>query len=152
MFATTTLLWCLFITCFHMLSLSCLNKVYLVSSWNLFAMCFFQDCFFYSLVFDPVQKTLLADQGEIRVGSKYQAEIPDKLAEGELETLEKQMFPEFNELFPSLSLNKAETVRSSHSSSLSQVNQTTGSRRSWRPRCGTPTTSSKTLRSTSSWW
>lgn len=47
-------------------------------------MCFFvQDCFFYSLVFDPVQKTLLADQGEIRVGSKYQAEIPDKLAEGE---------------------------------------------------------------------
>ncbi|XP_030017544.1 metastasis-associated protein MTA2 [Sphaeramia orbicularis] len=42
-----------------------------------------EDCFFYSLVFDPVQKTLLADQGEIRVGSKYQAEIPDKLAEGE---------------------------------------------------------------------
>lgn len=42
-----------------------------------------QDCFFYSLVFDPVQKTLLADQGEIRVGSKYQAEIPDKLAESE---------------------------------------------------------------------
>lgn len=34
-------------------------------------------------MFDPVQKTLLADQGEIRVGSKYQAEIPDKLAEGE---------------------------------------------------------------------
>uniref|UniRef100_A0A665WM35 Metastasis-associated protein MTA2-like n=1 Tax=Echeneis naucrates TaxID=173247 RepID=A0A665WM35_ECHNA len=42
-----------------------------------------EDCFFYSLVFDPVQKTLLADQGEIRVGSKYQAEIPDKLADGE---------------------------------------------------------------------
>ncbi|KAG7235430.1 hypothetical protein INR49_002660 [Caranx melampygus] len=42
-----------------------------------------EDCFFYSLVFDPVQKTLLADQGEIRVGSKYQAEIPDMLAEGE---------------------------------------------------------------------
>uniref|UniRef100_A0A9J7XGB1 Metastasis associated 1 family, member 2 n=1 Tax=Cyprinus carpio carpio TaxID=630221 RepID=A0A9J7XGB1_CYPCA len=40
-----------------------------------------EDCFFYSLVFDPVQKTLLADQGEIRVGSKYQAEIPDKLDE-----------------------------------------------------------------------
>jgi len=45
--------------------------------------CVLQDCFFYSLVFDPVQKTLLADQGEIRVGSKYQAEIPDKLAEGQ---------------------------------------------------------------------
>lgn len=55
-------------------------------------MCFSQDCFFYSLVFDPVQKTLLADQGEIRVGSKYQAEIPDKLAEGKLE--------KFNKLFP----------------------------------------------------
>ncbi|XP_031440749.1 metastasis-associated protein MTA2 isoform X2 [Clupea harengus] len=45
-----------------------------------------EDCFFYSLVFDPVQKTLLADQGEIRVGSKYQAEIPDKLGEGESDT------------------------------------------------------------------
>lgn len=33
-------------------------------------------------MFDPVQKTLLADQGEIRVGCKYQAEIPDRLAEG----------------------------------------------------------------------
>ncbi|MGH0163671.1 UNVERIFIED_CONTAM: hypothetical protein FKN15_045685 [Acipenser sinensis] len=45
-----------------------------------------EDCFFYSLVFDPVQKTLLADQGEIRVGSKYQAEIPDKLPEVESDT------------------------------------------------------------------
>ncbi|ELT98598.1 hypothetical protein CAPTEDRAFT_184591, partial [Capitella teleta] len=32
------------------------------------------DSFFYSLVYDPQQKTLLADKGEIRVGSKYQAE------------------------------------------------------------------------------
>uniref|UniRef100_A0A3P9KRQ7 Metastasis associated 1 family, member 2 n=1 Tax=Oryzias latipes TaxID=8090 RepID=A0A3P9KRQ7_ORYLA len=45
-----------------------------------------EDCFFYSLVFDPVQKTLLADQGEIRVGSKYQAEIPDMLAEDETDS------------------------------------------------------------------
>ncbi|XP_077598226.1 metastasis-associated protein MTA2 isoform X2 [Stigmatopora nigra] len=44
-----------------------------------------EDCFFYSLVFDPAQKTLLADQGEIRVGSKYQADVPEKLAEGELD-------------------------------------------------------------------
>lgn len=50
---------------------------------------FVQDCFFYSLVFDPVQKTLLADQGEIRVGSKYQADIPDKLVEGELSKVSK---------------------------------------------------------------
>lgn len=40
-------------------------------------------------MFDPVQKTLLADQGEIRVGSKYQAEIPDKLVEGELSKIGK---------------------------------------------------------------
>lgn len=32
------------------------------------------DSFFYSLVYDPQQKTLLADKGEIRVGSKYQAD------------------------------------------------------------------------------
>lgn len=30
------------------------------------------------MVFDPVQKTLLADKGEIRVGHKYQAEVPPK--------------------------------------------------------------------------
>lgn len=49
-----------------------------------------EDCFFYSLVFDPVQKTLLADQGEIRVGCKYQAEIPDRLAEGESDNRNQQ--------------------------------------------------------------
>lgn len=59
----------------------------------MFSYVFFQDCFFYSLVFDPVQKTLLADQGEIRVGSKYQAEIPDKLAEGKLEKFNKLFSP-----------------------------------------------------------
>lgn len=41
------------------------------------------DTFFYSLVYDPQQKTLLADKGEIRVGSRYQAEVPDKPLEGE---------------------------------------------------------------------
>uniref|UniRef100_A0A8D0GLT5 Metastasis associated 1 family member 2 n=2 Tax=Sauria TaxID=32561 RepID=A0A8D0GLT5_SPHPU len=49
-----------------------------------------EDCFFYSLVFDPVQKTLLADQGEIRVGCKYQAEIPDRLVEGESDNRNQQ--------------------------------------------------------------
>jgi len=38
-----------------------------------------QDTFFYSLVYDPTQKTLLADKGEIRVGSRYQAEVPPML-------------------------------------------------------------------------
>ena len=44
----------------------------------------FQDAFFYSLVYDPQQKTLLADKGEIRVGQRYQAEIICFLAEGKI--------------------------------------------------------------------
>uniref|UniRef100_A0A4W5JJR7 Metastasis associated 1 n=1 Tax=Hucho hucho TaxID=62062 RepID=A0A4W5JJR7_9TELE len=40
-----------------------------------------EDAFFYSLVYDPQQKTLLADKGEIRVGNKYQADITDFLQE-----------------------------------------------------------------------
>jgi metastasis-associated protein MTA len=54
-----------------------------------------QDTFFYCLVFDPAQKTLLADKGEIRVGSRYQADnMPlvkevekDERSADELETL-----------------------------------------------------------------
>ncbi|MPC60116.1 Metastasis-associated protein MTA1 [Portunus trituberculatus] len=42
-----------------------------------------QDTFFYSLVYDPQQKTLLADKGEIRVGSRFQADITSLLKEGE---------------------------------------------------------------------
>lgn len=42
-----------------------------------------EDTFFYSLVYDPQQKTLLADKGEIRVGSKFQAEVPSKFIEVE---------------------------------------------------------------------
>jgi metastasis-associated protein MTA len=34
-------------------------------------------------VFDPAQKTLLADKGEIRVGSRYQADNIPLLKEGE---------------------------------------------------------------------
>lgn len=47
--------------------------------------CVFQDFFFYSLVYDPQQKTLLADKGEIRVGNRYQADITDLLKEGEVQ-------------------------------------------------------------------
>ncbi|CAH2249746.1 jg6069 [Pararge aegeria aegeria] len=39
------------------------------------------DAFFYCLVFDPSQKTLLADKGEIRVGSRYQTEVTNLLKE-----------------------------------------------------------------------
>lgn len=42
-----------------------------------------EDTFFYSLVYDPQQKTLLADKGEIRVGPKYQCDIQPLLREGE---------------------------------------------------------------------
>ncbi|XP_042194236.1 metastasis-associated protein MTA1 isoform X2 [Callorhinchus milii] len=42
-----------------------------------------EDTFFYSLVYDPQLKTLLADKGEIRVGPRYQADIIDLLKEGE---------------------------------------------------------------------
>lgn len=44
-----------------------------------------QDTFFYCLVFDPTQKTLLADKGEIRVGSKYQTDMQRLLKEGEVD-------------------------------------------------------------------
>ncbi|XP_069464575.1 metastasis-associated protein MTA3 isoform X2 [Ambystoma mexicanum] len=41
-----------------------------------------EDTFFYSLVYDPSLKTLLADKGEIRVGPRYQADVPDTILEG----------------------------------------------------------------------
>ncbi|CAJ0961037.1 unnamed protein product, partial [Mesorhabditis belari] len=41
------------------------------------------DCFFYSLVYDAANLTLLADKGTIRVGNKYQAEIPENVKEEE---------------------------------------------------------------------
>ncbi|XP_068021223.1 metastasis-associated protein MTA3 isoform X3 [Melanerpes formicivorus] len=48
-----------------------------------------EDTFFYSLVYDPSLKTLLADKGEIRVGPRYQADVPEMLAEGELDDREQ---------------------------------------------------------------
>lgn len=35
-----------------------------------------EDTFFYTMVYDPNQKTLLVDKGEIRIGPDYQAVIP----------------------------------------------------------------------------
>jgi len=41
-----------------------------------------KDVFFYTLIYDPTQKTLLADKGEIRLGKNYQCEnIPSLLAD-----------------------------------------------------------------------
>ena len=42
-----------------------------------------EDAFFYSLVYDPQQKTLQADRGEIRIGSSYQAQVQPLLKDGE---------------------------------------------------------------------
>ncbi|XP_065184483.1 metastasis-associated protein MTA3-like [Sycon ciliatum] len=39
--------------------------------------------FFYSLVYDSQQRTLVEESGEIRTGPKYQAEIPDMLPPGQ---------------------------------------------------------------------
>ncbi|UJR33989.1 hypothetical protein I4U23_021404 [Adineta vaga] len=38
-----------------------------------------EDLYFYQLVYDPNQKSLNADRGEIRVGGKYQADVPTQL-------------------------------------------------------------------------
>lgn len=38
-----------------------------------------QDWFYYLLVYDPQQKTLLADRGEIGIGEEYQSEVPELL-------------------------------------------------------------------------
>ncbi|XP_065883695.1 metastasis-associated protein MTA3-like isoform X2 [Dysidea avara] len=35
-----------------------------------------EDSFFYTMVYDPNQKTLMVDKGEIRIGSDYQADVP----------------------------------------------------------------------------
>ncbi|MGH0114941.1 UNVERIFIED_CONTAM: hypothetical protein FKN15_065865, partial [Acipenser sinensis] len=42
-----------------------------------------EDGFFYCLVYDPQQKTLLADKGEIRIGPRFQADITDLMKEDE---------------------------------------------------------------------
>ncbi|RXM27512.1 Metastasis-associated protein MTA3, partial [Acipenser ruthenus] len=42
-----------------------------------------EDSFFYCLVYDPQQKTLLADKGEIRIGPRFQADITDLMKEDE---------------------------------------------------------------------
>ncbi|KAL5008391.1 hypothetical protein ScPMuIL_013972 [Solemya velum] len=46
-----------------------------------------EDTFFYSLVYDPQQKTLLADKGEIRVGQRNQADVSQSelMKEGDID-------------------------------------------------------------------
>lgn len=40
------------------------------------------DWFYYLLVYDPQQKTLLADCGEISVGDEYQTEVEKNMSKG----------------------------------------------------------------------
>ncbi|XP_046887790.1 metastasis-associated protein MTA3 [Hypomesus transpacificus] len=53
-----------------------------------------EDTFFYSLVYDPTQKTLLADKGEIRVGPRFQADVPEMLQEDEADERDQSKLEE----------------------------------------------------------
>ncbi len=46
---------------------------------TLFNITYSKDSFFYHLTYDPYQKSLINDKGEIRVGFRYQTEIPQLL-------------------------------------------------------------------------
>jgi hypothetical protein len=52
--------------------------VIIISQFKTHQISYLKDLFFYQLVYDPNQKTLNADRGEIRVGSKYQADVPSQ--------------------------------------------------------------------------
>ena len=55
------------------LELRCLNcGIYFVN----------KDWFHYFLVYDPQQKTLVADRGEMGIGTAYQAQVPKKIQKG----------------------------------------------------------------------
>ena len=43
---------------------------------------FTQDWFHYFLVYDPQQKTLVADRGEMGIGTAYQAHVPKTAMKG----------------------------------------------------------------------
>ena len=45
----------------------------------------------YALVYDPHQKTLLADRGNIRIGSEYQAVVPQLTGAGGQDRNEEQL-------------------------------------------------------------
>ena len=63
-----------------------------------------EDTFFYTMVYDPNQKTLLVDKGEIRVGPDYQAEIPPYISPGTCSTYPLSSIP----LCPDLTLSYEE--------------------------------------------
>ncbi len=65
----------------------------------MFLFIYLKDLFFYQLVYDPTQKTLNADRGEIRVGGKYQADVPiHPLSNDGTEGIYKQGCPEVEKI------------------------------------------------------
>uniref|UniRef100_A0A7E4VDT7 BAH domain-containing protein n=1 Tax=Panagrellus redivivus TaxID=6233 RepID=A0A7E4VDT7_PANRE len=58
------------------------------------------DAYFYSLVYDPTNETLIADKGNIRVGDKYQATIPEltPIVQAKLANERKRKYGEGTEL------------------------------------------------------
>ena len=61
-----------------------------------------EDAFFYALVYDPNQKTLVADRGEIRIGAGYQATVPQLLGEDEADDRGDGEVDETGRVFPEL--------------------------------------------------
>lgn len=47
-----------------------------------------EDQYFYTLVYDQNQRTVVADRGDIRMGENYQAEIPDKMSDEDCENMD----------------------------------------------------------------
>lgn len=78
-----SLLYCLKFLHTNILTSGHAASTTLIANMYSFFFAQFQDSFFYCLVFDPTQKTLLADKGEIRVGQRYQSDIQQLLKEDE---------------------------------------------------------------------
>ncbi|VDL92255.1 unnamed protein product, partial [Schistocephalus solidus] len=57
------------------------------------------DAFFFQLVYDPVNKTLQADRGAIRIGDNYQAVVPERIS---IFALPTDSIPEVNLLIDAM--------------------------------------------------
>lgn len=59
------------------------DHVFYYSDWGWSGVLFpLQDWFHYFLVYDPQQKTLVADRGEMGIGTAYQAQVPKTARRG----------------------------------------------------------------------
>ena len=71
------------------------------------------DAFFYSLVYDPHQKSLVADRGEIRIGSSYQATVTPLLHNKRQREADRKNADELDEMIwdPRNSLDKGDVEK-----------------------------------------